>query len=378
MRLMHSLALGILLTYSTTGHAQESLSQGGRRPDTTGVGAAKAAIDTVVAKTVALSASRDTTRFIQFLSKTNVSSQVIRDLDRDSPLRIQRQRKLYGDILIYSERFLNRLIIGTAGTFAGSGISHLEIRRLESTSPWKSPRVRNGFDKAKPWLNGVGAALVGVSLSLRSPHDDDLARKIGIGGATFMIGATVIKSLLGTNEDDALEKTAGMIDSFRVDIQQVELSRAAFDELRIRKELADDYYKRAQALLDTLQRRQVRLRALYTEIDNDSSSNLSPHANEVVALVDDIVTDFTLYESVAGFVDEYSNQLLKSYSTYGDRYDLLKPQFDSAAAEVSKFVDTYNQKLKVPFLGDLPRLRIALGDFRAAVKADAEPLGSEK
>ena len=63
---------------------------------------------------------------------------------------------------------VDTLATGTAAVYAGAGLTQLNVHIAQTESTWKSDHVRNGFDKARPFLDIAGNLLVGASLVLTS------------------------------------------------------------------------------------------------------------------------------------------------------------------------------------------------------------------
>lgn len=297
----------------------------------------------------------------------------LRQLQAGTPEQRERAKvQRYPLVLRTSTAFLNVLVVGSVATFTGSGIAHQEITLQKTTAPWNNEHLRNEYDKAKPWTDGFGALAVGFSFIFQNNGSPNTAKLLGGGGGLVMALGTILKAAAGTHEDKLLAAVGQNLDSLRDQVDQISLSRQAYDELEIRRTLANTYSNRADTLLVALER--LRDTADVLAIAADAVSPQTP-LNDVLAvrarmtnLIDKLFAQVTAYDAVVNFVDDYTENLLVSYGRYRQRFPNLAPQFVTGEAELTRFRTRFYQRIKRPWLDQLPRYRVALADLRTELR----------
>lgn len=255
------------------------------------------------------------------------------------------------------------------GVFVGSGIAGIEITYNQTTSTWRSDHVRNFFDKARPILHVAGSVLTATSFALtaKNPTGSNSVTSgrglSGILGMAAIAAGTTLQYFGGANHS-TLQKDAGTIktavSSIQSDIAQMELSRVAYNDLKLRLDTANKYYTEAAALVDPLTEAKIKCDDMY-----DHPGNYTDDA--VLAVIDQVSAANDKYAQIADFVDIYTDQLNKAYKNYADTFPVLASQIAPAQASLQSFVDNFNSQIKAKFLKDLPTFSKQLSDLRAKV-----------
>lgn len=285
--------------------------------------------------------------------------------------------RLYPAVLGKCSDFLYTMVIGTASTFTGSGISTQEINLQDATSPWRSSYLRNTVDKAKPYTDGLGALAIGIGVATAGNQNAGTSKSLGIAGALTLVAGSLLKALAGSNEDKVMHAVSTQLDTLQVQVDQIYLSKEANNEIEIRRTLANRYYKNAGQLLDTLKALKDTLVALQTQAQElptaDPLSKIQADSADafnarVTGYIDHLFAVVSSYEGVVSFVDEYSNNLSQSYRRYSEQFTTLKIPLLKAKAEVDAFQSNFVRNIRGPWLDALPSYRVALSDLRTELK----------
>ena len=313
------------------------------------------------------------TRTVNDLRASLVTATQAKDTASAIKQRREARLKLYPIVIRTASDFLYTVVIGTASTFTGAGIANQEIRLQQVTSPWRSDKLRNGVDKVKPWTDALGAVSLGLATVAGTSDGPSAQSKIlGISGGALIAGLAILKQLAGSNEDKVWSHVRTGLDSLQTQVDQIYLSRQAYNEIEIRRALANRYYKNAGSLLDSLKLIRDSLVGVTRVADSPAlqadAAKQDALAAGLVELTDRLFATVAAYEGVVSFVDEYANNLIITYGRYKAAFPLLAPQFATAEAEVVAFQTAFIKNIKGPWLDALPRYRVALADLRTEMK----------
>ena len=200
-----------------------------------------------------------------------------------------------------------------------------------ATNPWADEDFRNFWDRIEGWGSTLGTAAAAVSLTIdEKPEVTGIS--LAIAGFTKLIG-----TLFGSQTGSKFEKKA----------EFVELSRKAYDDIRIRNDLLKSYIEKNKQTLATLQ-------AFHTNEYTQASSNtdsqkevlviLSGHIGEFDQALDQVLNVFGQYEVI---IATYKNNLVN---------ETLKAKFDQLDTNLQTLKDQYSSEVR-KFLSLSPQLR---------------------
>jgi hypothetical protein len=286
----------------------------------------------------------------------------------------QLRRDLYSRVTRTSNEFLYTMVIGTTATFTGSGIFRQELTYQQETSPWQSTRIRNTFDKTKPWSDALGAVALGLASVSSSNGNSSSARGFGIGGGAALAVGAILKAILGTNEDKVLKTAGAGVNSLQAQIAPIYLSRQAFDEIKIRQALANKYYASASTLLDSLTSLRDQLSGFNRKLEDSTTlataDSIRSFNGQLAGYIDRLFETVTSYEGVVSFLEEYTTGLSISYAQYSQAFPSLAPQLTKAKSQVDEFQERFTRNIRGPWLDKLPKYRVALADLRIEIKRE--------
>jgi hypothetical protein len=240
------------------------------------------------------------------------------------------------------------------------------------TSVWKSDYIRNNYDKARPFLDWTGTALMGASLFLNSNKSTGITPKQGsaIGGAATLILGSVLQHYLGGKPLN--DKTKGAIEGVAQNVAQLAISRDAYNQLQTEQKLVKQYADDAEAHIQNL----INLRAT---LDGYDSKKVT--VDELLATIASVDDARQKYESSANFVKTYTIQLMNSYDTYLNQYPKetyldLYQRLDEGKKEAATFQDKYELNIQGPkgLLKDFPTYAALLTDMRTQLLQEKQKI----
>ncbi len=282
--------------------------------------------------------------------------------------RAQAEKAANQAVVFATSDLIHLIVTGSSNVFVGAGLGSVEADFLRTTSPWADPDLRNGFDKMKDVTDPLGQMLVGAALVFK-PADTKMA--LGISGVAALAIPAIIKLFgMGTNEDDVTRLLSNQLGDPQSDlyksIAQISLSRNAYDEVAIHKAMFTRYNTAASSILDKLADLNKRGVDLRETLVMRSKPLDDAKRVELRALVDDVIAVTIEYGQVADFVEQYSAELAELYLRYSSEFPKLKDALLAEREKVVQFRKTYEEKVKVPFLSQIPTLKEKLFRWRLA------------
>lgn len=304
----------------------------------------------------------------KYLVKSQVNTELGRVALAEAPPDSKPSTK---DTVYTLSGILGELETGDTLVFGASGIAGVDLAYSDTTSPWKSDQLRNGFDRTKPFLDIAGTILTSTSFALTASNPNgsnsvtsgrSLSGIIGI--AAIGLGSA-LQYFKGANSSELQQKEAKVTsatNTIQADIAQVQLSRLAYNDIQIRLKTVNTYYTKAVALVDPLANAKDNCDKMFANPDKYKDS-------DVLALIDQISELNTQYQQIADFVQTYTDQLGTSYKNYVGQFPVLAPQIAPAQQSLQTFVSEFHAQIEAKFLKDLPTLSTKLIQLRASYTA---------
>ena len=254
---------------------------------------------------------------------------------------------------------------GPANIFEETHGAAVHITFKRATDVWSTKDIENNWDVVKKWTDALGpAALVVGAIMLsqqRSGSSNDAAVTIiGSGATLLLVGnlGTLGQLYGGVNDKHRAQIAKKTINA----LQDIEVSRQAYEDSQLIYGFLDSYSNKAQNLLRTI-----------TMLSNDAKSLMGAAPSHdkwkrIAALCGKTSEVVGSFKETAGFVYDYANQLLSLYQKYHDEVasDADKKKFEDARQLLKRFLDNYDEVI-VSFLKGVPEEIEAMQNIKAAI-----------
>ena len=256
--------------------------------------------------------------------------------------------------------------IGSANIFDATQGGAVQINLERATDVWTDKDIENNWDVVKRWTDALGPAalLLGAFMLSQDSSSHAAATLIGSGAGLILVGnlGTLGQLYGGVNDKQRAQVARKTIDT----LQDIEVSRQAYEDAQLLYGFLDGYSNKAKRLLTTL-----------SVLSNDAADlmGLDPSpakSKKIVALCDATIGVVSSFKETAGFADEYARQLLNRYEKYADTVTLSgdKKKFRDARKSLIQFTDHYDEVI-VPFVEGVPEEIEAMQNIKAAVIANS-------
>lgn len=274
---------------------------------------------------------------------------------------IERERGLSRKMLSVSAQLLGLM---TADATAVYGVTVAGIASLgfqDVTSPWKDPDLRNGFDTVESITSVIGPAALAASV-LFLANDKGTEAKIagGVGGIGISVGL-LGKLFFGNTQEDAGKKQTRAAQRASEAMQQIEISRRAFDEVQLQIALLNRTREKARERIGRLKDLQNQALELSLGVERDE-----PNQKEVIEYVDAVLAEFGTTSALAGFVNEYLDGLLVVSRTYQAAYPgkLQNLNFTKFDAEITALKAQFEETIIARYVRPMPTTSQLLQSWR--------------
>ena len=242
----------------------------------------------------------------------------------------------------------------------------VQVYFTRATDVWSDKEIENNWDVIKKWTDAIGPAVVVVgAFRLSQDSSNGAAAKLIGGGAVLILVGNLgtLGQLYGgvSNKQRALDARRTINT-----LQDIEVSRQAYEESQILYGFLDSYNKKSKKLLHAMS-------ALSNDAKDLMSIAPSPaRSKRIMALCDSTRDVVSSFKEAAGLTGEYAYQLLNLYNRYHDEPSLTadKDKIEDARHSLKKFVDHYGEVI-VPFLEGAPAEIEATQNIKAAVIANS-------
>jgi hypothetical protein len=255
--------------------------------------------------------------------------------------------------------FLGQLREAGSAAFATSAIGDLELGLQQRTAVWDNASLRNAYDDYAEAARLAGPLLLGtaVVLSARGAGNRDIVIGLSAAGALGMISGEALRLWHGTGSRG--EQARRRLQA------QLELSRRAYDDIRIRQLRYQQQCGQAQALLAGLDPLMAQAASLQAEFEG-SGVITRPQADTIVALIDRTVELSDRYGALFGATRSAAAELRASCEVYAAVYPELAPTLALEIARIDTVSAHYDRLIDEPVISKLPLMKEKLFRWRAS------------
>jgi len=315
----------------------------------------------------------------QFITNTQRVFATPRSVDKNKPRSLDRTLLMEAnvgaldandpsadDILIlsFAKQLLDGFVADASSVYGATLVGLGALKVEEATNVWSDETIRGGYDK----LHGITDILGSVAFALSTASAAKGETKQSQAQAWTGAGLMAILPLLNLGEiikrnvgQESYDKSVGTAKKSVTALQQVDLSRRAFDDLKIQGELYEKYRTSAGDRLNDL--KPLNQEAL--DLFNRLYTKKPVDASEINAFIDKLINSTNNYQLLSKFFGDFSDQLLKRVEYYEDTYSELKPKLQTAKTEVAKVSSDFDEHVRKPFLDHVPELQATLILWRA-------------
>lgn len=277
---------------------------------------------------------------------------------------------------VVSECLLSQLALvlaqqstGSANVFDAAQGTAVQIHFQRATAVWSDKDIENNWDVVKKWTDAAGPAalLIGavmLSQQKSGSSSDAAAAIIGSGAGLILIGniGTLGQLYGGVNDKHRALVARKTINT----LQDIEVSRHAYENSRLVYGFLDGYSAKSKKLLRTIGILSKDAKGLMNAASSPDKSR------KIVELCDKTRDAVSSFKETAAYTADYAKQLLNLYKQYTDEISLPddKRSFADARQRVQKFNDTYDEVM-APFLEGVPEELEALQNIKSAVIANS-------
>jgi len=244
--------------------------------------------------------------------------------------------------------------------FASFAIGDLELGVQRRTSAWDNAALRNGYDAYASATRLAGPLLLGgaVILSTRAGTRNAV---IGLSAAAAagLVSGEALRLWRGASSQEARQRPRAAA------LAQLDLSRRAYDDIRIRQLLYQQRRGQAQSLLAELDPLAAQAAALQASFER-SGTITRQQADTVVALIDRAVELSDRYGALFGAARDAAAELRAGCAVYAAAYPELAPALAPEIARIDSFSVQYDRLVYAPVIAKLPLMKEKLFRWRAS------------
>ena len=245
--------------------------------------------------------------------------------------------------------------------FATAAIGDLELGMQQRTAAWDNASLRNAYDTYAAATRLAGPLLLGtaVALSARGTGSKDVVIGLSTAAAVGLVSGEALRLWRGTPPRERGEQARREL------LAQLDLSRRAYDDLRIRQLLYQQQRGQAQALLAEIDPLAAQAAALQAAFERSGIiSRLQ--ADTIVALIDRTVELSDRYGALYGAARAAAAELRAGCAVYAAAYPGLAPKLTPEIARIDSFSVQYDRLVYAPVIAKLPLMREKLFRWRAS------------
>jgi hypothetical protein len=257
------------------------------------------------------------------------------------------------------------MAIDATSVFAATGVLKVQVKHEQVMSVYADPKIRNGFDTAERFTSALGPVALAAGLIFAANDRKDYAAVAGgVGGGGIAVGL-LLKSLFGSNEQTAADKSIESVkkgsEQLSKSLQQLELSRRAYDDLEAQVRIIRNFRDKSSQRLDTLKRLMDRGDALYSQVSAGTAKRI-----DVINHVDDVLKELASAEILSRFFLEHTTEVITRARLYRDTYpgQLQQGNLKELIEEAEKTQKEFEEKVQKPFLDPLPKFASDLQTWR--------------
>ncbi len=279
------------------------------------------------------------------------------------PLREPAVKARLVDIkMLYNTNAYLAQLRGAGGTaFASAAIGDLELGMQQRTAVWDNAELRNAYDTYASATRLAGPLLLGTAVALSS---------CGTGNCDIVIGLSAAAAI-GLVSGEALRLWRGASPRERGEQAnrgpqaQLDLSRRAYDDIRIRQLLYQQHRGQAQAMLAELDPLMAQAAGLQAEFER-SGTITRQQADTVVVLIDRTIELSDRYGALFGAVRNAAAELRAGCVVYAAAYPGLSATLAPEIARIDSFSAQYDRLVYAPVIAKLPLMKEKLFRWRAS------------
>lgn len=266
-----------------------------------------------------------------------------------------------GDIAVLglAAELLGKLTTDAASVYSATLTGTAQLSVAEATDIWDDKRIRDGYDRVSSVTNLLAGGLLVAATLFSADNKKSEAGWTAAGGALSLSVVPLIKTLTGSSP----AKTA-LAEAKRssMTLSQIDLSRRAYDDLKLQAAFYETNRQRAFERLGQLKTLDQRSHDLLIRIlGGEDVSSL-----EIESYADDLLNNVSKYELLSQFFGDFVKQYQARIDYYIDTYPALKEKLTKLKEEVGKVESDFKTNVQEPFLTQVPELEKAISDWRAA------------
>ena len=252
-----------------------------------------------------------------------------------------------------AQRLLGKLTTDAATVYGATITNIANLKVQEAANVFNNDDIRGRYDKLKSITNVVGPLLFAGATYFAAKDDREGANFTGGLAALSVLAVPITKLFDKKPANNAGQKAVTEVNRSIKILQQIDLSRRAYDDIKIQNKLYETYRNRASQRLGQLKVREKESGALLQKIQKGSPVQ----ASEVKEFIQLMMSDVGEYEILSEFFEDFTNQLLGQVQYYRSSYPALDYQFELISSEIEKVITGYETNVKKPFLAEIPKLK---------------------